>query len=128
MSITARQKKEVDTNKTTKSEKYDKVETIVLLGILIPLLLHSLYATTWTVAYREMWYVCLDYLEQGTLYGGQPFCEQGGLFLYLFPLVFRKIFGTFQIPTRIFVTLLSLISLFLMTRISKKETGGKGRS
>lgn len=110
-------------NKTEKSKKYDKIETIVLLVILVPLLLFSLNTTNWTHAYREMWFVCLDYLEEGTLYGGQPFCEQGGPFLYLFPFIFKKIFGNFQITTRIFVTILAMISLFLMVRISKKETG-----
>ncbi len=102
---------------------YEKIGMIALLSILIPLLFYSLYTTTWTIAYPQIFYVCLDYLEQGTLYGGQPFCEQGGPFMYYPQLMFRKIFGNFHVPTRILITILSVISIFLITRVSKKETG-----
>ncbi|MBS3101218.1 hypothetical protein J4204_03725 [Candidatus Woesearchaeota archaeon] len=104
-------------------KKYERIEAIAFALALIPLLVYSIHVTDWKNAYREMWYVCLDYMGQGTLYGGQPFCEQGGPFLYLPQLIFKKLFGNFQILTGIMIAILYIVTLFLMTRISKKETG-----
>ncbi len=38
------------------------------------------------------WQICLDYLSEGTLYGGQPYCNQAPLIYYL-GLSVRMIFG-----------------------------------
>ena len=42
--------------------------------------------------FRDRWFVCMDYISQGTLYEGQPYCEQGPILFYTLYLFYSLLF------------------------------------
>ncbi len=66
--------------------------------------------------------ICLEYLKEGKLYGGDPYCFQGP-FVYILIFLFDFLFHSIPVGTTIFY----FISLFgvgyLITQIKDKETG-----
>lgn len=71
----------------------------------------------------EVFYPCLELLSKGQLFQGEPFCAEGP-FLFITGWLFQKVFGSyFQIALWFLTALFFLLLLYLMYRISKKETG-----
>ncbi|MFH0862526.1 MAG: hypothetical protein V1875_05790 [Candidatus Altiarchaeota archaeon] len=62
------------------------------------------------------WWVCLDYVGQGTLYGGQPYCAQGPV-IYYAGFVFDRLIGWVNpdMPL-IAIGLLSNLAVFITLR------------
>jgi len=95
---------------------------LILFLSFLPLL-SSFENTIWPGQNAE-YDLCLKYLSEGTLYGGQPYCGQGPI-TYVF-LFLTRIFtgGEYsQVTFALFFLALHLISLLLIFSITKKETG-----
>lgn len=83
---------------------------------------------TYFVFYNNYWFdsafiPCLKFLQEGTLYGGQPLCEQGPmLFLLIYPLWLLSNVNIYYYVK--FITFLFAIGLFVLTTMFvKRETG-----
>lgn len=66
--------------------------------------------------------LCLDFLKQGKLYGGDPYCFQGP-FIYVLLFFFSLLLPSLSVGTTIFYFLSLLITSYLLIQIQKKETG-----
>ena len=75
------------------------------------------------VGYYTRWIPCLDFIKEGVLYAGQPYCESGGPPLFFIPYVIREIVGAnaFQWTMIFFSTILHGIILWLLLKMLKKE-------
>jgi len=95
----------------------------ILFAILILFILFNYSAKiNWSSTYRQEWDICLDLIKEGTLYGGQPHCATGPV-LFFTGFIFKFIFGNyFQIALKIFLIALTIVLLYLMYKIIKKET------
>ena len=95
-------------------------------GIFIILLLvFLLYKTVdyfGAIGYRETWTICIDYINQGVLWTGQPHCE-GAILPFYILTVLDTIFGReyVQIATIIFSTIVSAIFFWVFMKVVKKE-------
>lgn len=115
----------MDFNKTGKILKIAQVLIKIFLAILILYLLaiNEFSTNTFKSSFRDRWYVCLDFLEQGVLYGGQPYCIHGPI-IYLYLYIFKLLFGIGNIVTisNISNILMNTIIIFLIAKIVKNET------
>ncbi len=96
---------------------------LVLFAILIPLSLAK-YGDRLSVADDGEFYLCAQYLKEGTIFQGQPYCGQG-IILYAFVL-FLRLFTLGAFSKIFYLTLFVLLhvhALFLIHRIAKQETG-----
>jgi hypothetical protein len=74
---------------------------------------------------QDRFFVCFEYIAQGVLYNGQPYCAQGPVLLYSLYGIYR-LFGEHLYLAISFVgVLLNLGILFLMRLIIEKETKQK---
>jgi len=91
------------------------------LVILIILLFGSIVYLYDKPILDERHYRCISLVEEGTIYGGQPFCEQGPvLYYYLFGL--KHVFGDFLPHAIIFSTIaLNLLIYGLLVGLLKRE-------
>lgn len=66
----------------------------------------------------------MNYLEQGTLYGMQPYCEQGPV-IYGVGFFLKALFGLAQVEllARILFIIISFLTFLLLFTLVKKETG-----
>lgn len=73
---------------------------------------------------REL--ICLEFLEQGTLYGKQPFCLQGPV-LYMSGYLLKTFFGpeNLQSASKIVHSLFMIASFYVFLLIFWKEAGKK---
>ena len=73
-------------------------------------------------SFREQWFNCLTYVQQGTLYGGQPICVQGPVFLYVLYFLFK--FIPFPIwHTLAWFNILVHVGIFaLLLQLSRKNS------
>ncbi len=107
-----------------KSREFGKREWLKIIAILAMLLI-----VTWKteayfgwIGYRETWTICIDYMNEGVLWNGQPHCEGALLPFYIIwfldTLVGREYV---QIATIVFSTLLSLLFFWIFWKAVKKE-------
>jgi hypothetical protein len=70
------------------------------------------------------WFFCLDYLGQGTLYGGQPQnCIYGPVFYSMLYLIRGLFDNSFLSAVNMLVVIAHLAVLYFLYKIIKKETG-----
>lgn len=81
----------------------------------------------WT-GYYTRWMPCLDFIKEGTIYTGQPFCESGGPPLFFIPYFIREIVGSnlFQPAMIVVGILIHAVILYLLLKIIKKEVKNAG--
>ncbi len=106
-----------------------KTITRILQILLVVLII--VFAFNWRDGYLDSydgfphaWYNCLEYIEQGTFFGGQPYCENGIVGPYTgYPIY--KLVGVehFQFSYLIFAFLINLLIFWFILKIVKKETG-----
>ncbi len=104
-----------------------KIDKTIILSVII--MIFTLYLLTKKIANAsftkipEIFYPCLELLSKGQLFQGEPFCAEGP-FLFITGWLFQKTFGSyFQITLWVLTFLLFSYLVFLMYKISKKETG-----
>jgi len=75
----------------------------------------------WADPLYESWSICLDYLSEGTLYGGQPYCNQAPLIFY-YGLLVRTVFGEslFKLVTSAVKLALFAVIFLLTDRLAKR--------
>ncbi len=73
--------------------------------------------------YQRRGYQCLELLEEGTLYGGQPFCVQGPM-IYLTGWLLKLLFGLshLQAAAKMLFLIISFLTFVLILKIIRKET------
>lgn len=73
--------------------------------------------------FQDRWFNCLNYMEQGSLYGGQPNCIQGPVAFSIMFLL-KSIGGYYlSLAITIFSFFLFLVIFLLGNKIIKKESG-----
>ncbi len=98
----------------------------LLKGIfIIVLLAFMLYKTIdyfGAIGYRETWNICIDYINQGVLWIGQPHCEGAILPFYIITVLDALVGREYvQIATIIFSTIISAIFFWVFMKVVKKE-------
>ena len=74
---------------------------------------------------QDRFFICFDYIAQGTLYSGQPYCAQGPALLYSLYGVYRLFGEHLYLAMSFLGVFLNLWILFLMRLIIEKETQQK---
>jgi len=102
-----------------KGSKYFIISLIFLLS-LTAWVGYDLYTNRTLHRYDLRWYVCIEYLENGELYGGHPGCAQGPVIFY-FGYLYKILFGAPQedpFHSAIFFTMIgiALVSFFLIIK------------
>ncbi len=74
------------------------------------------------IGYRETWTICVDYINQGTLWSGQPRCE-GAILPFYIIWTLDNLFGreNVQIATIILSTIISFFFFWIFWGAIKKE-------
>src|SRR3989344_4273867 len=90
------------------------------------------FFTTYTLAgdmwvrggFRDDWALCVQFIHEGTLYGGQPFCHHAPVFLYILTFLEQSFGGSALVPitTILNIALNVLIALFVALMV-QRETG-----
>ncbi len=104
---------------------YKKILHVFFAGLVCALFAYQLTANTdWHHTYRQEWEVCIDYLKEGTLYGGQPHCATG-IMLFYTGYLFKTAFGSiYQEALKAFIIILFSLYLYFVWKILKKEGNG----
>jgi hypothetical protein len=93
-----------------------------MLSILFLILLSIGLKTVWLYeGYRMSETQCIDYLEQLTLYGGQPFCGQGPVYYLYGGLLSYLSKEHMNELGMVFIALIDVVVLVLMIRVIKHE-------
>lgn len=100
--------------------------TISILLILLFGVAPTIYfitTTPYSYGFYTHWIPCFSYIDEGTFWSGQPYCESGGPLLFLVPYVFYKLSGeSFFQGVMFFITVIINIMLFYVgILILKKE-------
>jgi hypothetical protein len=98
------------------STKLKQNAFFALYVIVLLVLLWYLWPSTFGIG-GGGWWVCLDYVSKGTLYGGQPYCAQGPVIYYV-GYAFDEAFG--WIHTDLPLAILSIASNAIIFIITKK--------
>ena len=94
------------------------------------IILTLLFLTGWTsfqqfqtpfIQSREL---CLQFFEEDTLYGGQPYCVQGSV-TYTIAFLIQMLPLSFDISLKIFALILLFFSFHFLCAIKEKETNNK---
>lgn len=96
--------------------------TLLLVIFILGTFYYQQYIYNW-VGYYTRWMPCLDYIKEGTLYAGQPYCESGGPLTFFIPFAIQEIVGNtlFQ-PAMIIISILIHVFIFnLLWKMIKKE-------
>src|SRR3989338_9608023 len=74
-------------------EKKQKVWLkVIFILVLLTFVLYRTEEYFGWIGYRETWTTCIDYIQEGTLWGGQPHCE-GALVPFYVIYELDNIFG-----------------------------------
>ncbi len=115
--------KKCDTKKMSlKNNRYIQhiiIFCLILLGLYF---LEWLWYPTYQAPMVQNPDLCLEYLKEGRLYGGDPYCFQGP-FIYILIFLFDLLFSSIPIGTSIFYFISLFLIGYLFTKIKEKETG-----
>ncbi len=106
-------------------KRYRFVVYISVLAI-VALLAYKVFSFSGFIGYRETWSICIDYLDQGVLWSGQPHCE-GAIVPFYIIWSIDKLLGRdlVQIGTIVFSTIITFIFFLVFIRVVKKELDTK---
>lgn len=104
-------------------EKRNQILKGLFLLILFAFLLYKTIDYFGAIGYRETWTICLDYMHQGTFWGGQPHCE-GAILPFSILWILDSTFGReyVQIATIIFSTIIAVLFFWIFFKVVKKES------
>ncbi len=95
---------------------------IILVLIILAVLLYKTEEYFGWIGYRETWTICIDYMNEGTLWSGQPHCEGAILpFVVLWGLDMLVGRELVQIAVIIFSTLISAMFFWVLWKVVQKE-------
>ncbi len=97
------------------------LKTIFIIVLLVFILYRVEDYFGW-IGYRETWTTCIDYMNEGTFWSGQPHCE-GALIPFYVIYGLDNIFGReyVQIATIVFSTGVALLFFWIFWKAVKKE-------
>lgn len=72
--------------------------------------------------FRDRWFVCMDYIAQGTLYEGQPYCEQGPVLFYILYFFYWLLGNSLYTGLTLFAVFLHTLLFFLLRFFIFTET------
>lgn len=96
---------------------------IFLLLVVFTLISFQSYQDNGFIGFEYRWLNCIDYLEQGTLYGGQPQCGQGPV-VYLVGLLLKAT-GNLQLSAILLNISLNAVLFYVIHLILIKETDNR---
>ena len=70
---------------------------------------------------QERWIDCVEFLQEGTLYGGQPLCIDGPVGFMMFAFIFTIFGSNFQIGTLIALYVLHFIIIVMIINLLEKR-------
>lgn len=108
-------------NQKKEGKKIEWWKIILVLFILAVLLYKTEEYFGW-IGYRETWTICIDYMNEGTLWSGQPHCE-GAILPFAVLWGLDSLVGReyVQIATIIFSTMLAAIFFWVVWKVVQKE-------
>lgn len=111
----------MEIKKTSKKQSLVCI-TMLILMFALGTFYYQHYIYNW-VGYYTRWMPCLDYIKEGTLYAGQPYCESGGPPLFFIPFVIREIIGNtlFQSAMIVVSILIHLFTFSILWKMIRKE-------
>ena len=102
-------------------EKEIKKENLWILLLFYGIILAFITVLFKSTGFQDQWWLCLNYIKENVLYGGQPRCIQGPVFLHSLYFL-RELFGKyFFVANNIAIVLLNLISLAIITSLVSKK-------
>lgn len=113
-----------DTSKTMIAFDRKNVKLVFLLLLFFAMSWYAYEQRGW-VGYYEKFMYCFNFIEEGTLYGGQPYCESGGPPNFFIPYLVFKVFGESLFhPAMIVLSLIiALFTLYFILQILAREQG-----
>ncbi len=95
---------------------------IIFILVLLTFVLYRTEEYFGWIGYRETWTTCIDYIQEGTLWSGQPHCE-GALVPFYVIYELDNIFGReyVQKATIVLSTMIALLFFWVFWKTAKKE-------